>query len=106
MALTVLVPSERPGNLRKRAGARSFLNWIVAALGAILFFSFTSGVSVAQINYGSFTGATVDFIDVTETSTSGDSLPLFGVPVFTADSLDFNPVGFDANASGGAGMDN
>jgi hypothetical protein len=61
--------------------------------------------SFAQINYGSFSGTTVDYIDVTEQSTTGDALPLFGAPVLSANSLDFNPVGFDAGASGAGGMD-
>jgi hypothetical protein len=52
------------------------------------------------INYGSHVGTTVDYINVTEDTTTGDTLPLFGAPIFSADSIDFNPVGFDAAASG------
>jgi hypothetical protein len=52
------------------------------------------------INYGSHVGTTVDYINVTEDTTTGDTLPLFGAPIFSADSIDFNPVGFDAVAGG------
>jgi hypothetical protein len=52
------------------------------------------------INYGSHVGTTVDYLNVTEDTTTGDTLPLFGAPIFSADSIDFNPVGFDAAASG------
>ncbi len=55
----------------------------------------------APINYGSHVGNTVSYIDVTEESNSGDTLPLFGAPLYSADSIDFNPVGFDANSTGG-----
>jgi hypothetical protein len=57
------------------------------------------------INYGSHVGTTVDYVDVTEDTTTGDTLPLFGEPVFSADSLDFNPVGFGASAGGAGGND-
>jgi hypothetical protein len=57
------------------------------------------------INYGSYTGTSVNFIDVTEDTTTGDSLPLFGTPVFSGNSMDFNPSGFDAEASGANGSD-
>jgi hypothetical protein len=47
----------------------------------------------------------VDYIDVTEDSTTGDAVPLFGSPIVTGNSIDFNPVGFDAGASGAGGSD-
>jgi hypothetical protein len=59
----------------------------------------------APISYGSFVGTTVSYIDVTEDSTTSDPTPLFGAPVFSANSLDFNPVGFDAQAMGAGGND-
>jgi hypothetical protein len=82
------------------------LNLLFVSLGAILLSLFPSGTSIAQINYGSFTGDTVDYIDVTEQSTTGDAVPLFGAPVFSADSVDFNPAGFDAAGEGAGGLDN
>jgi hypothetical protein len=52
------------------------------------------------INYPSHIGTTVDYLNVTEDTTTGDSQPLFGAPIYSADSIDFNPVGFDAAAAG------
>jgi PEP-CTERM motif len=59
----------------------------------------------APINYGSHTGTSVSYVNVTEDTTTGDSQPLFGTPTVTGNSIDFNPVGFDAEASGAAGSD-
>lgn len=59
----------------------------------------------APINYGSHVGTSVTYIDVTEASTTSDVEPLFGTPVFSGNSIDFNPVGFDAHASGAGGSD-
>jgi hypothetical protein len=56
----------------------------------------------AQINYGSHMGTHVTYVNVTEDSGSDEPLPLFGAPTVTGDSIDFNPVGFDA-AAGPAG---
>ncbi len=60
----------------------------------------------APINYGDFAGATVDFLQVTEDSVT-DPLPpaLYGTPSVSGDSLDFNPVSFNASASGAGGSD-
>lgn len=65
----------------------------------------SAAVSAAPINYGSFMGNTVTYVDVTEDSNSGDALPLFGSPTVSGDSLDFDPVGFNAHATGAAGVD-
>jgi hypothetical protein len=86
--------------------ARSRFDPLYAPLAAILFSLVHAPPTVAQINYGSFVGATVDYINVTEQTTSSDSLPLFGPPTPSFDSLDFNPVGFDAAAAGALGLDN
>jgi hypothetical protein len=86
--------------------ARSRFHLLIAPLSAILFSLVHAPPIVAQINYGSFNGTTVSYINVTEQTTTGDSLPLFGPPTPSFDSLDFNPVGFDAAAAGAAGLDN
>jgi hypothetical protein len=66
----------------------------------------TSAAFAAPINYGNFSGNTVDFIAVTEdTNSAGDVPPLFGQPSVSGDSIDFDPVGFNASASGAAGID-
>jgi hypothetical protein len=71
----------------------------------VLGFAAVGRWAQAAIIYGDFPGATVDYLGVTEDSNSGDALPLFGEPTVSGDSLDFDPVGFSANASGAAGND-
>ena len=83
------------------AASRSSLGLLTA-----LAVSFASQFAdAAPINYGSHVGTSVTYIDVTEASTTSDSEPLFGTPVFSGNSIDFNPVGFDAHASGAGGSD-
>jgi hypothetical protein len=74
-------------------------------LGVALVGSLPFPAVGAPINYGSHVGLSVNYIDVTEDTTTGDSLPLFGAPVFSGNSVDFNPVGFDADASGANSSD-
>jgi len=78
----------------------------MAFVAALVVAGVGSGASAAPINYGDFGGLTVDFLQVTEDSTS-DPLPpaLYSAPVVSGDSLDFNPVSFNASASGAAGTD-
>ena len=85
--------------------ARGFLQ--PAFVAGIFLFSLVAVqfADAAPINYGTFAGNTVTYVDVTEDSNSGDTLPLFGAPIVSGDSIDFNPVGFDANATGAAGND-
>jgi hypothetical protein len=46
------------------------------------------------------------YLDVTEDANSaGDDPPLFGAPNISGDSLDFDPVGFSASATGASGND-
>ena len=42
------------------------------------------------------------YLDVTENTNSGDTLPLFGAPTVAGDVLDFNPSGFSASSAGGS----
>lgn len=74
----------------------------IAALIALASFQFSQA---APINYGDFMGTTVTYVGVSEDSNSGDTPPLFGPPTVSGDSLDFNPVGFSASASGAGGND-
>ena len=46
-------------------------------------------------------GTHVSYVNVTEDSGADEPLPLFGAPTVTGNSIDFNPVGFDAASSGG-----
>jgi hypothetical protein len=54
----------------------------------------------AQINYGSHMGNDVTYVNVTEDSGADEPLPLFGPPTVTGNSIDFNPLGFDATSGG------
>jgi hypothetical protein len=54
------------------------------------------------INYGSHMGNHVTYVNVTEDSGADEPLPLFGAPTVTGNSMDFNPVGFDAATTGAA----
>lgn len=88
-------------------GARAVVSLFVRQRGlalastCVILLGACQPVLAAPINYGDFSGDTVDYLQVTEDSNSGDSVPLFGAPTVSGDSLDFNPVGFSANASGG-----
>lgn len=55
----------------------------------------------ASINYGDFSGATLTFQGVTESSIT-DPVPLFGSPSPSGDSLSFAPQTFLSASSGGA----
>jgi len=78
----------------------------LAAVAVFGLFSFVALADAAPINYGNFSGNTVDFLNVTEDANSaGDAPPLFGAPSVAGDSLDFDPVGFSATATGAAGID-
>ncbi len=78
-----------------------------AALAAVVAIAgLGTPASAAPINYGDFIGTTVDFLQVTEDSTT-DPLPpaLYGTPTVSGDSLDFNPISFNASATGTGGTD-
>ena len=68
---------------------------VVAACG--------STALATPINHGNRVGATVDFLNITEDSTT-DVVPpaLFGSPTAVVDSLVFNPVSFGSFSAGGA----
>ncbi|HEX2476400.1 MAG TPA: hypothetical protein VHK01_16730 [Lacipirellulaceae bacterium] len=91
-------------SILKSAAARSFtffLAFLAAALCGLPYAAIG-----APINYGSHAGTSVTYGNVTEDTTTGDSQPLFGAPTVTGNSIDFNPTGFDAEASGAGGSDN
>lgn len=79
---------------------------VMALAAAIAMVGYVPASMAAPINYGDFGGLTVDFLDVTEDSAT-DPLPpaLYGTPNVVGDSLDFNPVSFNASASGAGGAD-
>jgi hypothetical protein len=55
----------------------------------------------AQINYGTHMGTHVTYVNVMEDSGADEPLPLFGAPTVTGNSIDFNPLGFDAASTNG-----
>lgn len=57
-----------------------------------------------SINYGDYVGITVSYLQVTEDSVT-DPTPLFGAPTVSGDTLNFDPVGFGASATGAGGVD-
>ena len=75
----------------------------VASIAALIM---PAALLATPINYGDFAGDTVVYLQVTEDANSaGDVPPLFGQPTVSGDSLDFNPVGFNASATGASGVD-
>lgn len=60
--------------------------------------------SAAPINHGDFMGNAVWFRDVQEDSGT-DPTPLYGAPTVSGNSLDFDPVSFNAFAAGAGGLD-
>jgi hypothetical protein len=63
-------------------------------------------VNAGQISYGDFVGTNVTYRMVTEDSSS-DTVPpcMYCAPTVGGDTLNFNPVGFDASSSNGAVAD-
>lgn len=61
----------------------------------------------ALTNYGDLNGTSVDFLDINETSLTGDPEPLFGAPSLTGggNQITFFPTTFIASASGAGGFD-
>ena len=72
------------------------LSWARSArlISAVLAVLLAAPVAFA-VSYGDFAGATVDFLDV------NDESGLFGSPTVSADSLDFDPAGFEAECLAG-----
>jgi len=63
-----------------------------------------SSAKAQPINHGDFMGDAVWFRHVQEDSGT-DPTPLYGDPTVSGNSLDFNPVSFNAFASGAGGLD-
>jgi len=67
---------------------------------ALVCLALSSVSQAAHINYGDFTGTSVMYTDVTESSGT-DPVPLYGPPTIAGNLLDFDPTTFSANAGGG-----
>ena len=79
-------------DIYRLASAASIALFLVAAICQPSF--------SASINYGDFSGNTVEFLDVTESS--DDPLPLYGAPTVSGDSLSFSPQQFLAKSEFGS----
>ena len=60
--------------------------------------------AVASIDYGDFSGTNVNYLQVTESSTT-NSNALYGQPTVTANAIEFGPNSFGASSSNGAATD-
>jgi hypothetical protein len=79
-----------------------------AFLAAALLVLINSSLARAgSIPVGPLMGNTVIYDHITEATSDpvNHPLPLFGPPTVTGDSIDFNPIGFSAHASGAGGVD-
>ena len=80
---------------------RGSLFALALACGSLLATA-AQGAILSHGNFGPVAPG-VSFLNVTESSGTGDSVPLYGAPTPFATGLDFNPVNFLAMGSGGAG---
>lgn len=72
---------------------------IVVAMGSAV-----NARAAYSTNYGNFFGSTVAYLNVSEATVSENSA-LFQQPTVGGNTLDFNPLGFGAFASGAGGFD-
>jgi len=71
---------------------------------ALFVLSATSWAAQFTMNYGSTMGTSVTFVDVTESNDEfSPAAALFGAPIVSANSMDFNPVNFTASSTNGSG---
>jgi PEP-CTERM motif len=70
----------------------------LALLGLIVLV--TRGANASPIVYGTFPGATIDYVGVQEESSSDPGSGFFGGPTVAGDAMDFNPQAFAASSSG------
>src|SRR5687767_9737108 len=78
-----------------RASRAVAMGVVVVVLGPV-----AQPALAAQINYGTHAGTHINYVNVTEDTGASEPLPLLGAPSVTGNSMDFNPVGFDAATSG------
>jgi hypothetical protein len=76
---------------------------LLLALGLLALLGATRPAAAASINYGNFGPVVpgITFLQVTESSNT-DPVPLYGPPSPFSVGLDFDPIGFVANAGGGS----
>jgi hypothetical protein len=75
---------------------------MIGVLG--LFLAVNALQASFSTNYGSFSGLDVNFLNVSE-STITENTALYRDPIVSLNTIDFNPQGFGAFASGAGGFD-
>ena len=75
---------------------------IKSLLASLVVLGVVAQVNAITIPYGDFNGNTVMFLDVTE-DTRDEPDALFGAPSILGDTLDFDPLSFDAEVSSSTG---
>lgn len=84
----------------------SRLTFSLVPLFALTCMSLTAPIVRATIIYPDASGATVDFINITEGSPTGDPEPLFGQPIVSGDNLAFpTTASFTATSTDGGPTD-
>ncbi len=78
---------------------------VAFGLFAVILMAAPSTQASYFTNYGNFAGANVDFLGVSE-STVSETNALYRDPVVAGNTIDFNPQGFGAFATGLGGNDN
>ena len=82
--------------------SKKLLNALLPVTASALVCAISLPTIAAPINYGNFSGANVNFLQVTEDSAT-DPTPLFGPPTVAGDGMTFSPTAaFSANASSGS----
>ncbi|MCU0772161.1 MAG: PEP-CTERM sorting domain-containing protein [Verrucomicrobia bacterium] len=75
-------------------------NFAVRVFAGACVLLLQAAAQAATTNYGNFVAGTVVYQNVTEASVT-DSIPLYGAPTISGNTLDFNPVGFGSFAQNG-----
>jgi hypothetical protein len=87
---------------RSGSRTRGFALTAIAAIAAATAFALLAAppaARAAQFSYGSFGGTDYTFANVAESS--GEAAALFGAPIVSGNSLDFNPLGYSASSANG-----
>lgn len=85
----------KPAKMFRRA------SWFAALLGSLV----VAQAASAAVNHGNFVGPNIMYLNVTEEPTKvpgPNPATLFGPPTLNGNSLDFDPLGFNASASNGS----
>jgi hypothetical protein len=91
--------------MRTELGGRSLFRLCLLVIAAVFVSTvFTTAVNATPIEYADQVGSQVTYQMIVEDSGT-DPTPLFGQPSVSGNTLDFNPVGFDAASENGGDAD-